>query len=282
MKKISFIIPNYNGSKLLKKHLPSVFAQMKSGDELIVIDDASTDKSLDYLQSLQKKYPELTIISNGQNMRFAASVNKAVAASKHDYILLLNNDVELLAKARDELVAEMKPNVFAVGCLEYETHNNNDLAGKNKLWFERGLFVHSKASEFSSGETAWASGGSALFDKKKWQELGGFDLSFYPAYWEDIDLSYRARKKDWKVLFSAEARVEHQHESTNNTAFGQKKLELISLKNSLIFAWKHMSLTQWFEHIFFLPYHLLLTTIRTKGIFLEALLLALRQIFFGK
>ncbi len=276
MKKISFIIPNYNGSKLLKKHLPSVFTQMKSGDELIVIDDASTDKSLDYLQSLQKKYPELTIISNGQNMRFAASVNKAVAASKHDYILLLNNDVELLAKARDELVAEMKPNVFAVGCLEYETHNNNDLAGKNKLWFERGLFVHSKASEFSSGETAWASGGSALFDKKKWQELGGFDLSFYPAYWEDIDLSYRARKKGWKVLFSAEARVEHQHESTNNTAFGQKKLELISLKNSLIFAWKHMNLAQWLEHIFFLPYHLLFTTFRSKGIFLEALLLALR------
>ena len=52
--------------------------------------------------------------------------------------------------------------------------------GKNKLWFEKGIFCHSKADNFKSGETAWACGGSAMFDKKKWLKLGGFNKIYYP------------------------------------------------------------------------------------------------------
>src|SRR5690606_24971349 len=126
--------------------------------------------------------------------------------------------------------------------------------GKNVLWFEKGLFQHSKANNFESGETAWASGGSALFSIKKWLVLGGFDDLFYPAYWEDVDLSYRARQNGWKVLFNANAVVYHKHETTNTTVFGNKMIENISWSNSFKFAWKHSNILQKLQFMVWYPY----------------------------
>jgi len=139
------------------------------------------------------------------------------------------------------------------------------------------MFIHSRASKLDSGETAWASGGSALFDLEKWKELGGFDIAFYPAYWEDIDLSMRARKKGWNILFCENAVVDHRHETTNASVFGQKKIDIMSWKNAYLFAWRHMTATQWLQHLIWLPYHLILTASRTKGVSLRAFFIALTQ-----
>ncbi len=282
---VSIIIPTYNGRKLLEKHLPSVLRSLRSGDELLIIDDASQDESSNWLKygfsltqqrnanledhhgsfelyqgfyaSKQKKI-SISLLVNIKNLRFAATVNRAARLAKNPLLFLLNSDASLQADTIQALVRSYQTNaqpIFAIGCLEYEGADDSGVkAGKNKLWFERGYFMHAKVETIVSGETAWACGGSALFNKEKWLELGGFDERFAPAYWEDIDLSYRAKLKDWQVLFEKNAVVFHQHESTHQQVFTQKEISKISWKHAAYFVKKHGTIWQKIAHVLWQPY----------------------------
>ncbi len=289
--KVSVVIPNYNGRKLLEQYLPSVFSSLVTGDEVVIVDDLSTDNGVAWLikhfklQLTQKKVEEIdgynpdinslsynlyanTVVVNQEkiklllvvletNVRFGASANTGVLFASHPLIFLLNNDVKVTKTATEQLKTHFKDLgnlVFAVGCLEYQNDLNGEKFGKNKLWFEKGLFQHSRATNFSSGKTAWASGGSAMFFRKKYLELKGFDKLYYPAYWEDIDLSFRAIKKGWQVLFDEQAVVFHCHETTNQTVFGQQKINQMSWENGQKFTWKNGSLWQKFLYLVYKPY----------------------------
>ncbi len=258
---ISVVIPTYNGRHLLEKHLPVIAAVIDADDEIVVVDDASNDETIEWFK---KEYTEKSsaILNNGtikifegnfggkkisivllvqnENKRFAVSVNNGVALAKGEYVLILNNDVEPFKGIKQSLLRVFADSqVFAVGCLEYQQKIGDLSSGKNLLWFSRGIFQHSRAADFSSGPTAWVSGGSGMFDRKKWLELGGFDKRFYPAYWEDIDLSFRAREKGWKILFESSAVVLHQHETTNSHVFGSNTVAAMSWKNALQFTRLH-------------------------------------------
>src|SRR3990167_6085201 len=87
--KISVIIPNFNGRKLLEKNLPQVLKELIDA-EVIIVDDASTDGSADFLS---KNYPQIKVISRKQNMGFASSVNLGVKSAQGELLLLLNSDV---------------------------------------------------------------------------------------------------------------------------------------------------------------------------------------------
>lgn len=276
MSSVSVVIPNYNGQALLQSNLPYVFAMLRNEDEVVIVDDASTDNSVEWMKSefdlkLCVKVPEyqacrgcinlngkkinLKIVQNGVNLRFAMSCNRGVQLAQHPYIFLLNTDVRPTEDIVPKLLQHFEdPHVFAVGCHEIEEHEGGISGGKNRLWFSRGMFMHSRAKDFKTGETAWASGGSAMFDKEKWMELGGFDKAYYPAYWEDVDISYRARKRGWKVLFEAEAIVHHNHESTNKPVFGQSKMDTMSWNNSLTFVKKNGNPWQQLQHLIWKPY----------------------------
>lgn len=268
MKHVSVIIPNYNGRELLEKNLASVFEMMQDGNELVIADDNSTDDSWEWLIkkfgnenttfTFKQKKLQILLIKNPQNLRFAANVNHAVEHSHHPLILLLNSDVAPHSDVLQHLLPYFNdPKVFAVGCLEQENHDGKIISGgKNTLWFQRGVFLHSRAKKFDSGETAWVSGGSGMFDKQKWQELGGFDKRFYPAYWEDIDLSFQAKKRGWKVLFESKAIVDHDHEVTNNDVFGQQKIEEMSWQNLRKFFQKNANFSQRVQNLLWKPYWL--------------------------
>lgn len=275
---ISVVIPTYNGKHLLEKHLPSVLAMLEPGDEVVIADDQSTDQTVEWLSErfalTQKELPlpekdeikmltgkhqniTVTVVANYRNQRFGETANRGVVASRHPYILLLNNDVKPTKGVREALLKYFNQNdVFAVGCLEQEMGSQSQTVwgGKNRLWFEKGMFMHSRAATFESGPTAWVSGGSGMFSKEKWLALNGFDKVFYPAYWEDIDLSFRARKKGWQVLFAEEAKVEHHHETTNSQVFGQQKIHQMSWKNAVTFVWKNGTISQKCLHVFWKPY----------------------------
>lgn len=276
--KITAIIPTYNGQHLLKKNINAVLNCLRNNDELLIIDDASSDSTVDWLIkkfSLIKndnfyssrfeikhgKFIYVKLAINLKNLRFAQSVNRGVRIAKNKLILLVNNDVSPEPNILDKLLPHFNDNlVFGVGLLEKEPNFNLNkknsfiLGGKNKLWFEKGIFFNSRASDFNSGETSWVSGGSGIFDRDKWLELQGFDKRYYPAYWEDIDLSFRARKRGWKVLFESEAIVYHHHESTNSSVFGQKKIDRMGWKNSDKFTWKNGDFWQKLSFILWRPY----------------------------
>lgn len=291
-KSVSAIIPNYNGKSLLQRFLPSVLNCLKSGDELIIVDDNSSDESVKYLVRnfkllLTKKavpptvvskqyYPQpgtfkhklytkkimvgkntitIYLVALEKNMRFAAAANIGVLFANMDYIFLLNSDVKPTKTVRNALLQYfVDPLVFAVGCLEYEKDTSGSVSGKNILWFQRGMFMHSKANDMHSGSTAWVSGGSGMFDKQKWVVLNGFDQAYFPAYWEDVDLSFRARRNGWKVLFEASAVVFHIHESTNTDVFGRQKILDMSWNNAITFVKKNATVLQLIKHYLWKPY----------------------------
>lgn len=290
----SVVIPTYNGKHLLEKHLPAVLTNMNSQDELLIIDDASSDDTEDWFRDWKQAITKQTItgknstsptiryIQNITNLRFAATVNKAVHQVEHEYFVLLNNDVapskNLFSTLWQFAMSQSNPDtIFAIGCKEIEGDDESKMSGRNMLWFERGMFIHCRHPDMSSGETAWASGGSALFSTQKWLEIGGFDRQFQPAYWEDIDLSIRAKNHGWQVLFCENALVHHHHETTNVTVFGQQKITMMSWKNAYLFAWKHMNRSQWISHILWLPYHFFVSGSRANWIPPRAFFLALLQ-----
>lgn len=268
MKSVSIIIPNYKKYPLIK-HLPAIISASR-GAEIIVVDDASPD---DTVKHLHQFFPQVKVVINKKNERFAVSCNNGVKAAKGEIIVLINSDVApKIDFIKPLLVHFSDPQVFAVSCLEIQ---NKNISGRNQCQFKRGFLIHS-AAPVVAGNNCWATGGSSAFDRKKYLELGGMDSLYKPAYWEDIDLSWVAREKfGWKILFEPKSQVYHNHETTNVSVFGQRKMELMALRNQILFVWKNIRGKRLLEHFLWLPYHLLFTTFRTKGLFIVAFLQAL-------
>jgi GT2 family glycosyltransferase len=106
--------------------------------------------------------------------------------------------------------------------------------------------------------SAWASGGSAIFRKKIWDEIGGFNEVYSPGYWEDIDLGWTAWRMGYKILFDPCAKVEHQHESSFAKT-DQNRLQLIKQRNELLFNWQHfLDREHTLSHLYFLITHTIL------------------------
>ena len=283
---VSTIISSYNGLPLLKKYLDNVMAEAQPEDEILITDDNGTDLTIPYyktqydlplvreteqfqlfrgpIQTGRKKLI-LTLVNNKKNLRFGANNNQAVGLALYDLVFIINNDCapqkgclkQLLTHFQGQPLDLSPKSPFAVTALEISPHQNNTQHGKNKLWFTRGRFQHSKGDDWRAGPTAWANGGSTLYNRPKFLALGGFDKLYYPAYWEDIDLSYQARKKGWQVLFEPKAIIHHNHETTNQTVFGQHKIDEMSWQNGSKFTWKNGTLKQKIQFIAWQPYWLI-------------------------
>jgi GT2 family glycosyltransferase len=234
---VSIIIPNYNGRNLLERNIPYVIRAFKNKDnhisEVIIVDDASKDGSVEYLKN---NFPEISIIKHRINRGFSTSVNTGARMAKGKLLALLNNDVrpsENFLKSTVRLFED--GNLFAVSLHE---SGYGYAIGK----FENGFIIHEPAGEDRGvHETFWASGGSAVFKRSLWMKLGGFDAKLYsPYYWEDLDLSYRARKRGYNILWNFESDVIHEHESTT-IKFSKRKKARIQERNQLIFIWKNLT-----------------------------------------
>lgn len=252
--KISVVIPVYKNKQLFLDNLIHNLPLLKDS-EIIVVDDASSE-NLD--EEIGKKFKNVKILTNSQNLGFAASVNKGVGAAKGELILLLNSDVKLLKIDLMDLINQFKkdPDIFALSFLQKE--KNGESVGKNIIYFDRGLVFHKRADNLEAGPTAWAEGGSCIFQRKIFNDLRGFDEIYAPFYWEDIDLSYRAVKAGYKVLFYPGAVVEHYHESTIGKYFRKDQIQKIAYRNQFIFIWKNITdLKFLLSHFIYLPLNII-------------------------
>ena len=268
MKSVSVVIPNYNGKKLLEKYLPKLIAAVGQL-EIIMVDDASTDKSLEFLQ---KNYSQIKTIKHSKNRRFAAACNSGVKEAKGEIIILLNNDVAPKKNFLKPLIKHFEDqDTFSVGCREIDiVKGKKMISGRTAGKFKKGFLVHWRPKDQESQDTLWTFGGSMAVDRNKYLELNGMDELYSPAYWEDIDLCWRAKKKGWKIVFERNAVVYHHHESTNRPVLGKTRMKLYAYRNQILFVWKNIRGWQLFEHFLWLPYHFSVTTFRTKGVFLLA------------
>lgn len=286
---ISVVIPTYNGQALLAKHLPDVIAQLIEGDEIVIVDDASpdTDRTLEWLADFAMASApsgvELQLIKHPKNQRFAAAVNTGVQAAKHQWIWLLNNDVSPITEDSVEKLLSWfssDPTLFAVGCAEVTSRGPDaKVAGRGTGHFQRGLLVHWYDPDQTQNKTLWTTGGSMFFEKAKFEDIGGMDTLFAPAYEEDRDLSYRALKRGWHILFDPSVVVLHQHETTNASVFGNRGIANASWKNQFQLVWKNISSPSLLlSHFFWLPYHLVVSNFREGGAVGRGLWQALRQL----
>ena len=126
--KASVIIPNLNGAGWLRDSIESVWAQTEQDFELIVIDNGSTDESLDIARSYRGR-DRYTLIENAGNTGFSHAVNQGIAIAKGEYMALFNNDAFAEPQWLEELIrtAETDPKIFAVQSLMIR-HFDRELA----------------------------------------------------------------------------------------------------------------------------------------------------------
>lgn len=264
---ISIVIPNYNGEALLRKNLPKVLRSVEGyKHEVIVVDDASKDKSLEFLKNQKVK-----VLRNIKNLGFSSTVNKGVREANGNIVVLLNSDAYPQKDFLNFLVPHFEdPNVFAVGCLDKSKENGRIvLRGRGIGSWKKGFLVHGRG-EINKQNTLWASGGSSAFRESMWQALGGLNEIYNPFYWEDIDLSYRALKSGYKILFEKQSVVYHEHEKgAIKQKYSNFKVRRVAYRNQIIFVWENATdLSLQFLHVIYLPYHLIKAVLRGDFAFL--------------
>lgn len=233
---ISVVVTNWNGFSLLKKNLETVIKLSPEASEIIVADDASQDKSCDFIKELQKKYPQLKLIARTKNFGFGYNSNDAVDKAKGDLIVLLNSDILPHQNyIKNTLKHFDNPNVFGVGFAE-QGHENYA-----RIFWKSGYLQHEPGTDIKKTHiSAWVSGGSSIIKKSLFQKLGGFDTVYAPFYSEDLDLGYRAWKSGYTLLWEPKSVVEHNHESTMSK-FSKNLLNYVKERNRLLTVWRNIT-----------------------------------------
>lgn len=287
---ISFIIPNYNGEKILSQNLPHVLAAVKEYKkgkvEIIIPNDPSTDKSKEIIASFIDSLHGTGVVgktidnTRKEESGFAKNVNRGVALATGDILILLNSDVRPYKDFLEPLLAHfLDEKVFAVGCMDESIEEGKTvLRGRGVAYWSRG-FLHHQAGKLDRTNTFWVSGGSGAFRKHVWDKIGGLDNLFNPFYWEDIDLSYRAMKSGYKLIFEPKSIVIHEHEEgAIKTKFKPDHIQKIVYRNQFFFIWKNITDGNLlFSHIVWMPYHLVTALKRKDWMFFQGLFLAFAQ-----
>jgi GT2 family glycosyltransferase len=215
---VAVLVLNCNGKKHLDACLSSVLDQIESNDHVYLIDNGSTDGSVDYVT---KRYPQVSTIRFESNLGFALAYNRAVALVPEPIVLFLNNDVEV----GEYWLASLKQGV--------EMSNPMIVCGsKILLYINRNIINHAGGLLTITGsgidldfmtEDAWrtdkaryvgcVSGASMIVPRKLFLDLGGFDPDFF-AYFEDVDFCWRVWLAGHRVLLVPDSEVYHKLSST--------------------------------------------------------------------
>ena len=278
---ISLIITNWNGVDLLRECLPTILEAVEFDHshsyEVMVIDDYSTDNSLEVLA---KEFPKVRAEKTPHNLGFQKANNYAVKLVKSKIVMPVNNDIKLDPKALYYLARHFDSNdVFAVSGKIFAFDQTTFLYGNRGGYFRQGHFhLYEKPPEDDS-QTLFACGGAFMVNRQRYLELGGFDPLYHPLYYEEIDLSYRALKRGWKVHYEAHSIAYHKVQSTITRQNNSRSISLISARNNYLFVWKNIldrSMTRKF--LFYMPLFLLRDLFRLKSRFWVAFYMALKRL----
>ena len=239
------VIPNWNGRDLLEKYLPSVVVALSANpaNEILVVDNGSTDGSADFLRA---NFPQVTLLALPTNLGFGGGSNAGFRASRNDIVVLLNSDMRVDPGFLAPLLEGFRdPEVFAVSCQIFfsDTNRLREETGLTQGWWQDGgLRVRHRedAAVDDLFPCFYGGGGSCAFDRAKFLELGGFDRLLEPFYLEDTDLGYLAWKRGWKVLYQPRSVVYHEHRGTIGKKFTHDYIQAVLKKNFVLFCWKNI------------------------------------------
>jgi hypothetical protein len=224
--KLSIIILCWNDKAVIADCLQSIYINTRSTEfEVIVSDNGSTDGSVEFIR---RNYPEVRVIENGSNLRFAKGNNVAIRVSRGEYVLILNPDTIIHKRSLDDLIAfaERHPEAGAFGCRVLNADGSYQVSGRPFACIlgEWILALYLKPLGYLSdrllpcvymgwkGDTErlvqWLSGCFILVRGDLLKRIGGFDEQFF-YYYEDMDLCRRIWEAAYSIIFTPAMTITH-------------------------------------------------------------------------
>jgi GT2 family glycosyltransferase len=212
------VVLNWNGRRYLEPCLRSVLAQEFQDVVVVLVDNGSTDGSVEYVR---ERFPHVHLIVNDENRGFAAANNQAIRASDSEFVVTLNND------------AEVEPGWLSALVEAAEADPRIGMCASKMLFARRRDVVEAMGIAVDRVGIAWNRGGgqiggddpaipepvfgpcagAALYRRSMLDDVGLFDEDFF-AYLEDVDLAWRAQWADWRCVYVPQAVVLHLHSAT--------------------------------------------------------------------
>lgn len=217
---ISCLVINYNGMEHLKTCLESLFAQEYENTkyEVVVQDDCSTDDSVAFARKIaNEQLREVRVHPNRKNVGFCGTVNRGFKNCDYDWVLLLNNDVEVAPGCLQALAEASKKypsvRIFGMKMMLFKARQViNGVGNTVGMWAggsDRGMFEKDEGQYDEPCEVFGACGGAMMVHKDAWNRVGGMDEHYWWLF-DDIDFSWRARLLGEKVMAIPQAVVYHK------------------------------------------------------------------------
>lgn len=238
------IIPNYNGMKFMEPCFRALQAQSYKGFKILVVDNGSTDGSVQWL-----KEHNIDTIFLEENTGFSGAVNRGIKASDTPYVILLNNDTEVDQSYVMELVKaiERSPKIFSVSSCMVQLHHPELMDDAGDMYcvlgwaYQRGVGQSTKKYRHPHRVFS-ACAGAAIYRREVFEKIGYFDEMHF-AYLEDLDVGYRARIFGYDNVYCPTAIVRHVGSGTSGSKYNSFKVRLAA-RNSVYLNYKNMPLPQ--------------------------------------
>jgi len=252
---ISVVIPNYNGAAYLVNCLRSLQQQTYTNAEILVVDNASQDSSV---EAIKKVAPEATILVQSSNLGFAGGINAGIAAARGEWIAVLNNDTEVAEDWLEQCVSALSrhPEAAFIACRIMDCSDRNrvysagDCFLRAGIGYRRGQERRYDARYRRDIEIFAPCGCAAIYRKSVIQATGGFDEHFF-AYLEDVELGLRLSAAGQRGCYAGEAVVYHHGGATSGGEFSSLAVRLRT-RNSLLLILKSLpggALWRWWPMI---------------------------------
>ncbi|MDG2422008.1 MAG: glycosyltransferase [Gammaproteobacteria bacterium] len=237
--RISIILVFYNQAHLGLLCLESLLKKADVDYELVIVDNASSKET----NHLLDRIDNARLIKNQENLGFVKAVNQGVAAATGKFILLLNNDAVIENSALSNSLESISdnPEVGAVGAQIKLTDGTLQEAG-SIIWKDGSCMGYGRgqspdAPDFMfKREVDYCSGAFLLFRREHFNDLGGFDLDYSPAYYEESDFCIRLQKRGLKIIYDPKAKVTHYEFGSSE---GFKEASFLQKKNQQTLCRKH-------------------------------------------
>lgn len=244
MKKVTIIIPNYNGLHFMEPCMRALERQTCQEFELLVVDNGSSDGSVDWL-----KEHDIPSIFLEENTGFSGAVNVGIRAAKTPYVILLNNDTEAEPEYVEELVKaiEQSDRIFSVSPKMVQMYHKELIDDAGDMYSIMGwAYQRGVGQEVGRYEKPChifsACAGAAIYRREVFDEIGYFDEMHF-AYLEDIDVGYRAKIAGYYNRYCPQAVVYHVGSGTSGSKYNSFKVKLAA-RNNIYLNYKNMPFWQ--------------------------------------
>lgn len=233
----SIVIINYNGLSYLDELFSSIQKQTLKPREVLLVDNASSDKSVEFIKH---SYPETRIIRFNKNLGFAAAANAGLRESSCEAAALVNTDIRLdecwLENLLSSMAADEKIAAVAAKIKLYDQPRllNGVGGGMNRLGYtwDIGMFEEDTGQYDSPSEVIFAPASAALFRKSAVLGSGGFDESFF-MYHEDVDLGWRLWLLGYRIVTCPKAVAHHHFGGSTKASRSMLWRELLGERNDM-------------------------------------------------